>query len=192
MPPTTGSIKIEQGGAKNITINHGSGGGDCGRRRSWPLPPPIGPPRPFRSRARVDRAMGDALEGEGRREHGKGRRDGYTTARDGAALRRWTAQRHDGQGTARRPHDGEGRRSTTAMDGMTARRLHDGEGWRGATAMDGATARRLHDGEGRHGTTAMGCGDGSSKAREGASAAKDGATATRRQGTRQESDLSSF
>jgi hypothetical protein len=52
-PPTTGSIKIERGGAKNITINHGSGGGDCGRRRSWPR-------RPFRSRARVDRAMVDA------------------------------------------------------------------------------------------------------------------------------------
>jgi hypothetical protein len=59
-PPTTGSIKIERGGAENITINHGSGGGDCGRRRSRPLPPPIGPPRPFRSRVRVDRAMVDA------------------------------------------------------------------------------------------------------------------------------------
>ena len=32
---------------------------------------------------------------------GKGWRDGYTTARDGAALRRWTAQRHDGYTTAR-------------------------------------------------------------------------------------------
>ena len=60
MPPKTSSIKIEWGGAKNITINHGSGGGNCGRRRSWHLPPPIGPPRPFRSRARVDRAMVDA------------------------------------------------------------------------------------------------------------------------------------
>ncbi len=59
-PPTTGSIEIERGGAENITINHGSGGGDCGRRRSWPLPLPIGPPRPFHLRARVDRAMGDA------------------------------------------------------------------------------------------------------------------------------------
>ncbi len=59
-PPTNGSIEIKQGSAKNITINHGSGGGNSGRRRSWPLPPPIGPPRPFRSRARVDRAMGDA------------------------------------------------------------------------------------------------------------------------------------
>ena len=39
-PPTTGSIKIKLGGSKNITINHGSGGADCGRRRSWPLPPP--------------------------------------------------------------------------------------------------------------------------------------------------------
>jgi hypothetical protein len=77
------------------------------------------------------------LEGKGRREHGKGWRNGYTAVRDGAALRRWT--------------------------GATARRLHDGEGWRGATAM--------------------GCGDGSSKAREGASAARDGATATQRRGT---------
>jgi len=30
MPPTTSVIKIEQGGDKNITINHGCGGGDCG------------------------------------------------------------------------------------------------------------------------------------------------------------------
>ena len=30
MPPTTGVIKIEQGGDKNITIYHGSCGGDCG------------------------------------------------------------------------------------------------------------------------------------------------------------------
>jgi len=59
-PPTKGSIEIKRGGAENITINHGSGGGDCGRRRSWPLPPPIGPPQPFRSRACVDRAMVDA------------------------------------------------------------------------------------------------------------------------------------
>jgi len=29
-PPTTGVIKIERGGDKNITINHGCGGGDCG------------------------------------------------------------------------------------------------------------------------------------------------------------------
>ena len=58
--PTTGSIEIERGGAENITINHGSGGSDCGHRRSRPLPPPIGPPRLFRSRARVDRAMVDA------------------------------------------------------------------------------------------------------------------------------------
>ena len=29
------------------------------------------------------------LEGEGRRERGKGRRDGYTTARDGTAFVRW-------------------------------------------------------------------------------------------------------
>jgi hypothetical protein len=30
MPPSNGSIKIERGGEKNITINHGCGGGDCG------------------------------------------------------------------------------------------------------------------------------------------------------------------
>jgi len=30
MPPLTGSIEIERGGEKNITINHGCGGGDCG------------------------------------------------------------------------------------------------------------------------------------------------------------------
>jgi len=29
-PPTTGTIKIEQRGDKNITINHGCGGGNCG------------------------------------------------------------------------------------------------------------------------------------------------------------------
>jgi hypothetical protein len=29
-PPTTGAIEIERGGDKNITINHGCGGGDCG------------------------------------------------------------------------------------------------------------------------------------------------------------------
>jgi len=28
--PTTGVIEIERGGDKNITINHGCGGGDCG------------------------------------------------------------------------------------------------------------------------------------------------------------------
>jgi len=74
------------------------------------------------------------LEGEERRNHGKGRHDGYMMARDGAALRRWMA-------------------------------------------------RRLHDGKGRHGATAMGCGGGSSKAKEGASAAMDSTTATRRRGT---------
>ena len=30
MPPLNGSIEIKQGGEKNITINHGCGGGDCG------------------------------------------------------------------------------------------------------------------------------------------------------------------
>jgi len=29
-PPTIGIIKIERGGDKNITINHGCGGDDCG------------------------------------------------------------------------------------------------------------------------------------------------------------------
>jgi hypothetical protein len=30
MPPSNGSIEIERGGEKNITINHGCGGGYCG------------------------------------------------------------------------------------------------------------------------------------------------------------------
>ena len=30
MPPLIRSIEIERGGEKNITINHGCGGGDCG------------------------------------------------------------------------------------------------------------------------------------------------------------------
>jgi hypothetical protein len=58
---------------------------------------------------------------------------------------------------------------TTARDSRawqgTARRLHNGEGRRGATAMDSTTAQRLHDSEGRSGATAMGCGDGSLTAR---------------------------
>ncbi len=29
-PPTTGDIEIDRRGDKNITINHGCGGGDCG------------------------------------------------------------------------------------------------------------------------------------------------------------------
>ena len=29
-PHTTGVVKIERGGDKNITINHGCGGGNCG------------------------------------------------------------------------------------------------------------------------------------------------------------------
>jgi hypothetical protein len=29
MPPLSGSTEIEWGGEKNITINHGCGGGDC-------------------------------------------------------------------------------------------------------------------------------------------------------------------
>ena len=54
---------------------------------------------------------------------------------------------------------------------------------RGKAQARQGTARRLHDGKGQRGATAMGCGDGSSKAREGASAARDGATATRRRET---------
>ncbi len=60
MPPTKSSIEIDRGGAENITINHRSGGGDCGHRWSWPPPPPIGTPRPFHSSLRIDRAMFDA------------------------------------------------------------------------------------------------------------------------------------
>ena len=30
MPTSNGSIEIERGGEKNITINHGCGGSDCG------------------------------------------------------------------------------------------------------------------------------------------------------------------
>jgi len=82
---------------------------------------------------------------------------------------------------------GEGRRegsskaregASTARDGAaatrrrgTSRRYGDGVRW------------RLLEGKGRRGATVMGCGGGSSKAREGTSAARDGATATRRRGT---------
>jgi hypothetical protein len=48
-PPTAGAMKIEK---KIVILGTAS-------RQPWPLPPPIGPPRPFCSRARVDRAMGD-------------------------------------------------------------------------------------------------------------------------------------
>jgi hypothetical protein len=62
-PPTAGSMKIEQGVVYNPTIHHGyllEKNRHPGRRQPWPLPPHIGPPRPFHSSARVDRAMGDA------------------------------------------------------------------------------------------------------------------------------------
>ena len=65
MPPTAGAMKIERGVVYNPTIHHGyllelEKNHHPGRRQPWPLPLPIGPPRPFRSRARVYRAMGDA------------------------------------------------------------------------------------------------------------------------------------
>jgi hypothetical protein len=63
-PPTAGATKIERGVVYNPTIHHGNllleKKRHPGRRQPWPLSPPIGPPWPFRSRARVDRAMGDA------------------------------------------------------------------------------------------------------------------------------------
>jgi hypothetical protein len=63
MPPTTGAMKIERGVVYNPTIHHGyllEKNCHPGRRQLWHLPPPIGPPRPFLSRAHVDRAMGNA------------------------------------------------------------------------------------------------------------------------------------
>ena len=77
------------------------------------------------------------LEGEGRREHGKGRRGSYTTARDGAALRRWMALRHEGYMMAR---DGRAQHVSTARDGAAASRRR-------------GTARRYGDGR-RVGTKA--------------------------------------
>jgi hypothetical protein len=62
-PPTTGAMKIERGVVYDPTIHHWlllEKNRHPGRRQPWPLPPPIGPPRPFRSRVRVDKAMGDA------------------------------------------------------------------------------------------------------------------------------------
>ncbi len=62
-PPTAGAIKIKRGVVYNPTIQHGyllEKNRHPGRRQPWPLPPPIGPPRSFRSRASVDRAMGNA------------------------------------------------------------------------------------------------------------------------------------
>jgi len=64
MPASAGTMKIERGVVYNPTIYHGyllvRKNRHPGRRQPWLLPPPIGPPRPFHSRARVDRAMGDA------------------------------------------------------------------------------------------------------------------------------------
>jgi hypothetical protein len=63
MPPTAGAMKIERGVVYNPTIHHGymlEKNRHPGRRHPWPLPPPICPPWPFRSRTRVDRAMGNA------------------------------------------------------------------------------------------------------------------------------------
>ena len=61
--PTAGAMKIERGMVYNPTIPHGyllEKNRHPGRPQPWPLPPPIGRPRPFCSRARVDRAMGGA------------------------------------------------------------------------------------------------------------------------------------
>ena len=55
--------EIERGVVYNPTIHHGfllEKNRHPGRRQPWPRPPPIGPLRPFRSKACVDRAMGDA------------------------------------------------------------------------------------------------------------------------------------
>ena len=61
--PHRRAMKIERGVVYNPTIHHGyllEKNRHPGRRQPWPLPPPIGPPRPLRSRAHVDRAMVDA------------------------------------------------------------------------------------------------------------------------------------
>jgi hypothetical protein len=63
-PPTAGAIKIKRGVVYNPTIHHGY---LLEKSSSW-APPAMastaayrpGPPRPFRSRASVDRAMGNA------------------------------------------------------------------------------------------------------------------------------------
>jgi hypothetical protein len=63
MTPTACTMKIEREVVYNPTIHHGyllEKNRHPGRRQPWPLPPPIGPPRPFRSKACVDRAMGNA------------------------------------------------------------------------------------------------------------------------------------
>jgi hypothetical protein len=61
-PPTAGAMKIEHGVVYNPTIHHDyllEKNRHPGRCQPWSLPPPIGPPWPFRSRTRVERAMGD-------------------------------------------------------------------------------------------------------------------------------------
>ncbi len=77
------------------------------------------------------------LEGKGRHEHGKGRHDGYTAARDGAALQQWTARWHDGYTTAR---DGAALRRWGAV--TAPRRRGKAQAWQGM-------ARQQHDGKGR-------------------------------------------
>jgi hypothetical protein len=99
-PPTTGSIEIERGGDENITINHGCGGRDCGRRRSWPLRPPLGRPRPFQSTERVDRVMGDAVND---RLH-RNRAGGVTKNRQG---RRHERRSDRGRGRGEGDHGGQ-------------------------------------------------------------------------------------
>jgi len=61
--PTACAMKIEQGVVYDPTIHHGyllEKNCHPGPRQPWPLPPPIGPPRPFSSKVCVDRAMGNA------------------------------------------------------------------------------------------------------------------------------------
>ena len=104
------------------------------------------------------------------RSHGKGRHDGYTAARDGAALQRWTARRHDGYTTAR------------DVVALMARRLLEGKGRRehGKGRHDGYTAAR--DGAALQRWTARRH-DGYTTARDGAALWRWGAvTAPRRRG----------
>ena len=56
------------GGVYNPTIHHGyllEKNLYPGRRQPWPLPPPIGRPRPFCSRVRVDVGGSDGIGGGG-------------------------------------------------------------------------------------------------------------------------------
>jgi hypothetical protein len=66
MPPTAGAMKIKRGVVYNPTIHHGyllEKNLYPGHRQPWPLPPPIGHPRPFCSRVRVDVGGGDGIGG---------------------------------------------------------------------------------------------------------------------------------